>query len=412
MRTRRGASFYRSELARMLAQFYPGALVGPLTVSSPGDSIAGIVKSVNPAENKVYVAWNGGAVKQHDPDEIALRVFPVDLGAGTKSVDTMSEAASEPSADDAQVEAKKKLASRRGRFAVSWVKTKTKNKEGLPGWKDKDTGEVRYQKEQPGEEKAPKKEKPKVDVKKVKEQVKEQIGGKFDSKEGRKSTAKSAMKGMFEKHGISNPEFKASTTDISTVIRGKGKAADGSDVEIELEVNSGKKKKGVVGFAYIKKPDGSFAGSEEDIYKADLSKEGFDEVVKKVTADLDKHLRGKKSSVGRRMAMIKFMGDEDTHGIDEPVSGGTDVMRVLARKLSVEALEYSQNQKGRRMAVYHRMRGRIYRRTKFERENDTLVCPRCRPDLVEMEKQPFVRGMGIWVCPKCGWKITTDKVID
>jgi len=409
MRTRRGR-LSRPEMSRMIDQFYEGALVGPLTVESPGDSITGVVRRVSPVENKVYVAWNSGPIKQHDPDEIQLKVFPTEPSlSGRAMTETVED---NPGIEDTVKT--EKLASRRmagakfvgdprthgidtpvsGGTDVMEKLTKILHDEALEFSRKRkevnasigrrrvsiefETEEAlnEYLKEHPGSDKSKhtvketeeskKKEEapPKEEMKeKVKEVVKEKAETKFDIPKERESTAKSTMKGMLEKHGVADAKFKVNKTGVSTVIRGGGKAADGSNVEIELEINDGKKKKGVVGYAYVKRPDGSVAGSEEDIYKADLSKEGFDEVVGKVTGDLSKHL-GKKAHVGRRMA------------------------------------------------AYHADKGRIYRRTQLERQMDMMICPRCRPDVVEMEKQPFVRGVGIWVCPGCGWKITTDKVMD
>jgi len=246
MRTRRGSSFYRSEMARMIDQFSPGDYVlGTWMVI--GDSLQGTVTDVNKAENKVYVAWNGGPVKQHDPDELMLSVKQVDL--------------------------------------------------------DRQMGEAqkRTVMENPAPEDASGESKPMVTV--------------LDN------TAKPG------------PEIRTR--------------------------------------------------------------------------------RGRMNRKAASPPLDKFVGNPELHGLDKPVSGGSNVMEELARALYVE----SQNAKtashgGRRMAVYHGGPGRHYRRTRRERDEDVAYCPRCRPELVEMELQPFTRGIGIWICPECGWKISTDKVTD
>jgi ribosomal protein L37AE/L43A len=74
---RRGSAFYRAEMSRMLDQFQPGFVVAPTFVNSPNDGLRGIVTAANRVENKVYVAWNGGSVKQHDPDELMIVSMPV-----------------------------------------------------------------------------------------------------------------------------------------------------------------------------------------------------------------------------------------------------------------------------------------------------------------------------------------------
>lgn len=68
MRMRRGSSFYRSEMAGLLDQFKPGDLVWNILVGD--ESFYGVVREANRKENKVYVAWGGGSVSQHDPDEL------------------------------------------------------------------------------------------------------------------------------------------------------------------------------------------------------------------------------------------------------------------------------------------------------------------------------------------------------
>jgi predicted RNA-binding Zn-ribbon protein involved in translation (DUF1610 family) len=56
----------------MIEQFSLGDIVYPVTV---GTNFTGVVIEVNPAINKVMVAWGGGSEKQHDPDEIQLHPF-------------------------------------------------------------------------------------------------------------------------------------------------------------------------------------------------------------------------------------------------------------------------------------------------------------------------------------------------
>jgi predicted RNA-binding Zn-ribbon protein involved in translation (DUF1610 family) len=54
----------------MIYCFEPGDLVTAIAVQQ--FNFLGIVKEVLPKINKVMVLWNGGSLKQHDPDEIAL----------------------------------------------------------------------------------------------------------------------------------------------------------------------------------------------------------------------------------------------------------------------------------------------------------------------------------------------------
>jgi predicted RNA-binding Zn-ribbon protein involved in translation (DUF1610 family) len=88
-------------------------------------------------------------------------------------------------------------------------------------------------------------------------------------------------------------------------------------------------------------------------------------------------------------------------------------MQNLQKDLHKESLEdvtkASEKPLRSRRAVYHKERGRIYQRSKSESETGSLICPRCGAS--GMEKQPFTKGVGIYVCPSCGWKITTDKIL-
>jgi hypothetical protein len=70
MKLRRGTDFWPGELGNMINQFAPGDIVSSVIANS--DTLIGSVRSVHPKLNKVMVAWGGGSVVQHDPDEIAL----------------------------------------------------------------------------------------------------------------------------------------------------------------------------------------------------------------------------------------------------------------------------------------------------------------------------------------------------
>ena len=72
MKTRRGSSLWGDTdgLSLMITRFQPGDIVVPVT--SKQDHFLGVVKEVLPKINKVMVLWNGGSLKQHDPDEIYL----------------------------------------------------------------------------------------------------------------------------------------------------------------------------------------------------------------------------------------------------------------------------------------------------------------------------------------------------
>jgi len=70
MKARRGTDLWPGMLGKMIRQFEKGDIV--LSTQTGEDAMSGVVESVHPRINKVMVAWNGGSLVQHDPDEIAL----------------------------------------------------------------------------------------------------------------------------------------------------------------------------------------------------------------------------------------------------------------------------------------------------------------------------------------------------
>lgn len=63
----------------------------------------------------------------------------------------------------------------------------------------------------------------------------------------------------------------------------------------------------------------------------------------------------------------------------------------------------------KRQAIYHIQPGRHYKLTRQEQDQGTAFCPRCH---AEMNKAPFARGVQLFDCPDCSFKITTDHVFD
>jgi hypothetical protein len=76
MRTRRGSTYYPGGLGTLLGHLRKGDIVS--YVLNDGDGFSGIVRDVDNKLNKVTVAWAGGIVRQHDPEEVALNVHVYD----------------------------------------------------------------------------------------------------------------------------------------------------------------------------------------------------------------------------------------------------------------------------------------------------------------------------------------------
>ena len=144
------------------------------------------------------------------------------------------------------------------------------------------------------------------------------------------------------------------------------------------------------------------------------------QIVPNIRPEIEERIREQSSQLNTpRMAAIDavvpqdFISDPKLHGIEESRGGGFSIMQNLQKDLHKESLEdvtkASEKPLRSRRAVYHKERGRIYQRSKSESETGSLICPRCGAS--GMEKQPFTKGVGIYVCPSCGWKITTDKIL-
>lgn len=76
MRTRRGTSYWPSTISGHINTFQVGDLVVSTLVSD--GELYGVVRDVQHKLNKVMVAWGGGSLCQHDPEEIQLSLHQSD----------------------------------------------------------------------------------------------------------------------------------------------------------------------------------------------------------------------------------------------------------------------------------------------------------------------------------------------
>ncbi len=103
------------------------------------------------------------------------------------------------------------------------------------------------------------------------------------------------------------------------------------------------------------------------------------------------------------------------HGMNEPVDDGFAIMKNLQQEVLHEESMSGVSKVGSdfsklksRRAVYHRNKGRIYQRSKTEVNSGVVTCPKCGGG---MDKDGFSRGVHLYSCPECGWKITSDKLL-
>ena len=112
----------------------------------------------------------------------------------------------------------------------------------------------------------------------------------------------------------------------------------------------------------------------------------------------------------------QYVGDPKTHGMEEPRGGGFSIMQNLADDLHEESYEEAEEgpkianlaQLRSRRAMYFKEKGRVYKTTRGENTTGLVVCPKCRAD---MDLQPFTKSTKIYICPECGFKISTDKIV-
>lgn len=117
--------------------------------------------------------------------------------------------------------------------------------------------------------------------------------------------------------------------------------------------------------------------------------------------------RRKPSGVGP-----KYCGNPELHGMSSPVSGGFSIMQNLVKELREESLKNTGLRS--RRALYHKLPGRVYQRSLQEQNEGMLYCPRCRKQRhrrVLLGLNPYTKSEKIYICPACGWKITTDKLV-
>jgi len=108
----------------------------------------------------------------------------------------------------------------------------------------------------------------------------------------------------------------------------------------------------------------------------------------------------------------QFVGDPETHGIEDPVDGGFGVMQKLVKKLrkeSEEEAEEGPKVARSRRGVYYMQAPRTYRMTKSEANGNPLICPRCGAQ--GMEKERFLKSDKMFVCPDCRFKVPSSKLV-
>ena len=341
MNERRGSNFYRSDLADAVRQFQEGDVVTPVITGSDR-TFYGIVRGVVNKENKVYVAWNNGAISQHDPDEVML------------ALDVTSE-----------------MKARLSRIASVWDGT-VKSRRGTSDEK------LNIENTGPAYSGDPK------------------VHGIDAPRGGGFSIMQRLQKDLHEE----SIEDAGLVEDEDTV---KASRRIAKKVQIPEKFTKGRKDQPDMKFFLEMKGSKivmTFDGPEgpEKGFVDAWTKGGKGLTVKTYP---NEYRKGWHNGVKRALNMAMGSINDDFAGwvknnfpkanIDNPKKASHDGLRS-------------------RRALYHRERGRVYRQTRSESQDGSVVCGRRGCGGV-MELQPFTKSVKLYVCKECGWKITNDKVV-
>lgn len=518
MTLRRGSRFYRSELARMIEQFRKGDIVVPTFFANPASGLRGVVTDINIPCNKVYVAWNGGAVKQHDPEEVMLAVKPVEIRKN--ELDQLEDAVeNNPVPEDKSAEgdlmslkarrmtnikkASKWYAHNRshsgsislGNFPTEEAATTELFNQVVgvkrTGWmyddveelqKDIDAGEVYVSNSNIAgdcnESLVPRrmaKKKIKIagfnpdnyikklnDIKSVAEKEKEDKGSGDESGQYLQDV-KTILKTLERQRinvvrGLSSyvaTRFKNIRKLLNEALKWERKYPGEVDPYLMVQLTDGlidlfehfkeedqkmiqqlnpdltdgeafwnwltsqkldKLYKFFVaigwpeGFTYCRQSKKYCVNTGYPSIKKLLDKSGIKLSSVKIADNVIRlaDFVGDPNEIPPKEA--EFIGDPETHGINEPIDGGFNIMQKLVKDLKKEQGYNNVEdmiEDEVKLALYHGQPGRVYRRTRAEKETNDLVCPKCKANL---EQEPFTKSSKLYKCKKCGWKIPSDKL--
>ena len=125
-----------------------------------------------------------------------------------------------------------------------------------------------------------------------------------------------------------------------------------------------------------------------------------------ITMDGDMQHDPEEISVMDSLAARRMAGKGSKVEESKFVTGPTQETETVAEE---EKKKSKKSRISMRRGMYHCERGRVYRRTRREIDEGVYVCPKCKGD--QMERQPFTKSVKILICPTCGWKISTDKIM-
>ncbi len=353
MRIRRG-SINGGGVFDAKTMFKEGDVVIPLIASYGSSAFYGMVLDVNPVINKVSVCWNNGFASQHDPDEVllALAVDP-EVRKRLQEVVAARRAAA--------------LVSRRGSRIIA-KKNPRCPKCGKEIW-DKSTIDQRLN-------------------------WCHNCGLKFDNRKA--SNPVESVMGNQDLHGIKQPRGGGFSI-MQELVKDLHKESIGEQKTAGAGISDS------VLYRKIRNALLSTARKISRIYP--------DAQLNYANRQLSGTVLGHKI---RTFYEILRASNGEVAGLPVLIIDGKQYDRFyqpveekIKDVIGVTGSERTSSVMFRR-GMYHKERGRLYKPTRSEKEQDVFVCPRCKN---ELKKDKFSRGVKLFQCPQCSWKITSDKLV-
>jgi len=370
MKTRRGSSYWSGGDGDMISQFEAGDIVNPVGVAE----FIGVVRDVQSKINKVFVAWGGGTISQHDPDEIQLSLHQTELVKSRMSSDRVF------------------VETRRGAKISSDFFAGADEPEqyvGDPRTHGLDTPR----------------------------------GGGFSIMQNlQKDLAPEALAESEKGPLVSPPE----TDDMMETDGGDQNAPDG-DMNAPQEVVASEDMVSRSG-GYVAADSIDRAGMKRAMKDWEVSRwDDGDEFILtpypntrsdwKTVRIEGSFPRGNKVGVSAKWKVYmsvwknnawKAVSTSAKKFDKDDVSGMLAYLKKMAKSSKTAAEVESSEELRSRRAMYWMDKGRTYRLTKNEQGADGATCPKCKKD---MSKEKFTKSEKLFSCPECGFKVPSSKVL-
>lgn len=355
MRSRRG-SLWSTGLDEMVMQFQPGDLVKPVVVTDRG--FVGVVREVDPRINKVWVAWGGGSMKQHDPDEIMLEL--------NQSAAVKARMGSDRGSDMTRRAALSKD------FVAGVVPGEPdgtgphgdggRNRKTPCPFADEDVtaGDVPGECDGTG---------PHGD------------GMEFGDGEGPRVATRRGASFFVAGDPETDPQYMGNPKLHGIESPRGGGFSIMQDLAEDLHKES------------VKKAASEMTDAQAKSVNI-LERKGFRQVSDFVVAGEYTVVMQRRRGPTTYSGEVEEDGSVNGMGVDEFLTSMSDAFGLRGSRRG-------------RNAAYWCAPERMYRMTRSEQENGTPLCPKCR---VEMAKEPFTKVEKMWVCPKCRFKVPTGKL--